>query len=346
MDKQSRDGGFSDPSFVTVGDPYVQVRDKGRGIGGDLKPFLTCPPKKGQIAATFGAGYRKFEGLTGNYMEQYKLEAKRRLENTKKFVKPNGFVYSSPAKEQDCSFTWECSHSTGAGDYFGAFDKYERDEEDIKKAKEENELKKPSNVKGKEFEKKNILTNPGKRGTFGYAGTLIGGNMEALAAEFDSQRLQARKDEQKHKELMGDRKPFKSTTAGVDYFDSHEHVAASKGLGWDENCVVKPVDETEMMVPRVRVAAKASTFKPWKPNNPPKGGEEGTFEKFPERLPEPYDEAIVNRAMLPNRRNPVKIAMKDLPESMKERKAFKPGNFPKTKLTKGTCLLGISKHHL
>jgi hypothetical protein len=70
------------------------------------------------------------------------------------------------------------------------------------------------------------------------------------------------------------------------------------------------------------------------------------FEKFPERQPDPYDEAIVNRAMLPIRRNPVKVAMKDLPTSLRERKAFKPSSGPKSKLTKGTCLLGISKHHL
>lgn len=70
------------------------------------------------------------------------------------------------------------------------------------------------------------------------------------------------------------------------------------------------------------------------------------FEKFPERLPDPYDEKVVNRAMLPLRRNPVKVAMADLPESLKERKSFKPSSGPKTKLTRGTCLMGISKHHL
>jgi hypothetical protein len=61
--KPSRDGGFSDPSFVTVGDPYVQIKERDRGIGGGQKPFLTCPPKMGQVASTFGPGFRKFEGL-------------------------------------------------------------------------------------------------------------------------------------------------------------------------------------------------------------------------------------------------------------------------------------------
>lgn len=70
------------------------------------------------------------------------------------------------------------------------------------------------------------------------------------------------------------------------------------------------------------------------------------FEKFPEQLPDPYDEKVVTRAMLPLRRNPVKVATKDLPDSLKDRKAFRPTNHPKTKLTRGTCLMGITKHHV
>lgn len=43
--------------------------------------------------------------------------------------------------------------STGAGDYFGAFDKYERSEDDIKKAQEENaKTKTKTNPKDKAFE--------------------------------------------------------------------------------------------------------------------------------------------------------------------------------------------------
>ncbi|GLE01443.1 hypothetical protein PINS_up010273 [Pythium insidiosum] len=331
--KPSRDGGFSDLSFVTVGDPYVQHKEKPRGLGGDRKPFLTCPPKKGQTAATLGPGSRKFEGLQGEYLEQYKLESKRRLENTKLNVKPNGFVFSSPTKAH-----------TGAGDYFGAFGKFERDEEDLKRAQEERANAPKPNPKERAFEKRNVLTNPAKRGTFGYAGTLIGGNLPAMPAEFDSQRLQAKKEDEHHKKMMGERKPFKSTTTGVDFFDEQEHVAAPKVLTWDETCIVKPQDPIELMNPKERAVARAPTFKAWKPNNPIKSGEQGVFEKFPERTTDPYDEKVVNRAMLPLRRNPVAVAMKDLPASLKERKAFKPSNTPKTKLTRGTCLMGINKH--
>lgn len=97
---KSCDGGFSDPSYLGVGDPFVQAKEKARGVGGDHKPFSTCPPKKGQTGATFGPSARKFEAMAGEYAEQYKLQAKRRLENTAGFIKPNGFAYASPAQEQ------------------------------------------------------------------------------------------------------------------------------------------------------------------------------------------------------------------------------------------------------
>ena len=99
-DKVSRDGGFSDPSFVSVGDPFKPPKDKPRGVDGQHKQFLTCPAKKGQTGATFGPGSRHFEPLGGTFTEQYKIVTQRRLENTKGFRKPNGFTFSSPTKQQ------------------------------------------------------------------------------------------------------------------------------------------------------------------------------------------------------------------------------------------------------
>lgn len=96
-----------------------------------------------------------------------------------------------------------------------------------------------------------------------------------MPAEFDSERQDARKDMVKHRQIMGDKKAFKSTTTGVAFFDEHEHVAASKVLGWDETCIVKAPGALELMNPKERAVAKATTFKPWKPNNPIKEGGEG-----------------------------------------------------------------------
>jgi hypothetical protein len=52
-------------------------------------------------------------------------------------------------------------------------------------------------------------------------------------------------------------------------------VAASKVLGWNDECVAKAPNQLELMNPKERAAAKASNFKPWKPSNPQRDGEQG-----------------------------------------------------------------------
>ncbi|CAK4130750.1 unnamed protein product [Aphanomyces euteiches] len=295
------DGSFGEPSYISIGDPYKNpTEDKVHHIPGS-KQFLTTGPKEGQTGSNWGPGPRKFVGLSGSYQEAYKLESQYRLENTKKNVKPNGFVFSSHTKKKQ----------VGDGN------------------------------------RRNVLTSPVKKGTLGYTGTLIGGkSIPAMAAEFDSVRNAARKDMQYHKEKLGERKAFKSMSHELDYFDTNDHVAASRVYEWDDDCVKKPPEREELMNPKERAMAHAATYKSWKPTHAGKDGEPGTFEKFPERMPDPYDERVVTRAMLPNRRNPVEVATADLPESIRERKAFKPSSFPKKKFTKSTCLLGINKHKL
>ncbi|KAF0683542.1 Aste57867_24399 [Aphanomyces stellatus] len=324
------DGSFGEPSYITVGDPYKSAREaKVHHIAG-AKQFLTTGPKEGQTGSNWGPGPRKFVGLSGQYQEAYKHESQYRLENTKKNVKPNGFIYSSHTKK-----------STGKGDYFGTF----HQPEDEPPAPPPPEAR--INPKERQFERRNILTSPVKKGTLGYTGTLIGGKgIPAMPAEFDSVRNSMRKDMQYHKEKLGERKAFKGMAHSLDYFDTNDHVAASRVYEWDEECQKKPPEREELMNPKERAVAHAASYKSWKPTHGGKEGEAGVFVKFPERMPDPYDERVVNRAMLPNRRNPVEIATADLPESIRERKAFKPSSFPKKKFTKGTCLLGINKHKL
>jgi hypothetical protein len=120
-----------------------------------------------------------------------------------------------------------------------------------------------------------VLTNPGKRGTFGYTGTLIGGQLQAVAADFESDRVAAKQDLADHRQKMGDRKAFKSTAHGVDFFDTQEHVAASRVHSWDDTCRIQPPDPVELMNPKERATARAATYKAWKPNNPVKSGEQG-----------------------------------------------------------------------
>ncbi|KDO33201.1 hypothetical protein SPRG_02013 [Saprolegnia parasitica CBS 223.65] len=327
----TRDGNFDEPAFVTIGDPYKDPAEPKVHFISGRKQFLTTGPKPGQTGSNWGPGPRKFIGLDGQYQERYKEENKARLENTKKHLKPSGFTYSSHSKK-----------SCGPGDYFGSF----HDPKNQESVEPPPPLPRP-NPKERSFERRNVLTAPTKKGTLGYTGTLIGAKViPAMPAEFESVRQAEREAMKRHKEKLGDRKAFKSISHPVDFFDTNDHVAASRVFEWDDDCKKRPPEKEELMNPKERAVAHAPTYKSWRPSHAGKDGEAGVFDKFPERLPDPYDERVVNRAMLPNRRNPVAIATQGLSDSIRERKSFKPTSGPKKKFTTGTVLLGIHKHKL
>lgn len=327
------DGCFSQPSYNTVGDPYDEKRGEGKNKSNDdalkgKRQFLTSSSKSGQTGADWGTGPRQFVGLTGNYQEKYKEECKYRLKNTKKYLNPLGFTYSNPS-----------SKSCSLGDFNGTFSKGYQYMNDGK-YKAGGDAKK---FEMSQMEKRNIITSPCKKGTYGYNGTLIGG-IEIPAFKNDDEPKAKKKN---NDESGGDEQPaFKSMASRLDYFDSHNHCAASKVYGWDDECKQRQPSPEDSMTPKERVEKNMTGLKEWKPSHAGHSGKSATFDLFPDQMPDPYDERIVNHAMLPNRRNPVKTATKDLPESIRERVAFRPSNGTKSKLTKGTCLIGITKHHI
>ncbi|OQS05098.1 hypothetical protein THRCLA_02718 [Thraustotheca clavata] len=329
----TRDGNFDEPGFVTIGDQYKDPAEPKVHFIAGRKQFLTNGPKPGQTGSNWGPGPRKFVGMSGQYQERYKEEAKIRLENTKKYLKPSGFTYSSHTKK-----------STGPGDYNGSF----HDPKNQESVEPPAPLPRSNpNPKERQFERRNVLTSPSKKGTLGYTGTLIGGKgITAMPAEFDSVRQADREAMKRHKDKMGEKKAFKLMSHPVDFFDTNDHVAASRVFECGEDCKKRPPEKEESMNPKERAQAHAATYKSWKPSHAGKEGEAGVFEKFPERTADPYDERVVSRAMLPNRRNPVEVATQGLPESIRERKSFKPSNCPKKKFTPSTVLLGINKHKL
>ena len=126
------------------------------------------------------------------------------------------------------------------------------------------------------LQKRNIFTVPSKRGTFGYAGTLIGGvNQEAWPADYGSEYLHAKKQIERHQMLIKDKKAFKSASAGVDYFDAQERAPASKVYSWDDQCLIKAPDASELLNPKDRAIARANQFRPWRPTDNPKQGKVG-----------------------------------------------------------------------
>lgn len=322
------DGCFSSPSYNSIGDPFIDCKENTVHKIKGKSQFGTSTTKGGQTGSNWGPGPREFIGMAGSYQEKYKEESQYRLANTKQNLISKGFTYSSPAKK-----------SCGKGDLYGTISggyEYIGTEERVPEGFVKQKFEGP-------FIKRNIITSPSKRGTYGYAGTLMGGKEIPAFEATTNPKVKA---ESLIPEKLRERAAFKSVASQLVYFDSHEHVAASKVYGRDDSCQVRPENPSEKLNPKERVEQRAleEGSKSWKPPHIGGSSKYDTIHPFPEQHPEPYDERMVNQAMLPNRRNPVKLAMRDLPASLQERRAFRPTNGPKSKLTKGTSLVGINKH--
>lgn len=213
--------------------------------------------------------------------------------------------------------------------------------------------------------KKNILTTPAKRGGFGYVGTTLSTGLKAREAGFGNEyeykgdlynqgKINRKKELDAHREALGEKKAFKSMCHATSYFSSAgEHVAGSSILGWDDQCKMRPAPPEESMTPKERVETSADGvlkegYKAFVPSSYTKSGENSTFEKFPEYKHNPYSEKILRRTMMPERHHPVKetMAKHGLSEALLERKPFRPNSFQKSKLTRGTVLMGINKHNI
>jgi len=74
---------------------------------------------------------------------------------------------------------------------------------------------------------------------------------------------------------MGERKAFKPAARELDFFDTNDHVAASKVFEWDDDCKTRPPDKESTLNPKERAQARAPAYKGWKPNHAGKEGEAG-----------------------------------------------------------------------
>lgn len=168
--------------------------------------------------------------------------------------------------------------------------------------------------------RRNILTSPGKCGGPGISGTLIGGkNIEYISSDYDAYEKALKKDRVLHRERMGDRRPFTSTTRRREFFDYG--VFADPGAANR-----KPKEHTHKREP--------CDFKVFRPSSPPKSGYNGTLSPFPESMPEQFDDRERRLALLPMRRHPFKEAFKAIPDNLRERKPFRPTTGPRSSVVK------------
>ena len=140
----------------------------------------------------------------------------------------------------------------------------------------------------------------------------------------------------KHREIMGERRPFTSTTRTMDFFDSHDHCSASKIYSNEGFDFPAPKEKPR----RPKTTEGEEEMRVFRPSSPAKVGYNGTLNAFPEALAEPFDDRARRRAQLPQRRQPIAEGFKGLSDAIRERKPFRPTSGPRSGVTRPMCIVG------
>jgi len=342
-------------NFCNVGAPYIdpEVRSKVHESAGK-RQFLTCPPKKGQTADNWGPGPRPFLRMTDGdtYAAPGEKEGKHRVKQVARFLHPAGFKYTHPMKKSSTPGDYEGTYFTGpCAGMMANLPEGLYAARGTKTAITELQAK------------RNIQTNPLVEGGFGYHNTTIGecpAYVEGgLNDPYDWNFTVRTKERLEHYDRIGDRKPFKGMAHPVDFLDGFEHTSASKILSWDDGCKMRPHPPEYNMTPKERVERQAELrkdgvlidgFKPFVPSSYVKclSSNTGTFDPFPAWSSDPYDDIALQRSMMADRNAPVKKmnAKYGLSEALCERKAWRPNQFRKSKMTPSTACMGINKHKI
>jgi len=185
-----------------------------------------------------------------------------------------------------------------------------------------------------------------KKGGYGYNSTTIAKPASYKPSPYDAETALARTNRKKDRELRGDRVAFKSTAHPLECFDGSKSNQVSGIYSKDGSCLAAPEDPLSLMSPKERIETTRVERKPFVQSSPAKSGGQATFEKFPKYQSDAYDEKAVAKGVLPDRHLPRKTADSNQPESIRERKPFRPSNPSKQRLTVPTALMGITKHHV
>lgn len=318
------DGSIGKPVFNAIRTPYVEMRaNSGRfGEAKGKRQFQTSPAKKGQTVNPVGSGEFQYRSLYANtkFRETSKMHVKSRLKARSKFMTPNGFRYSSPMKK-----------SATPGDTFGSFST-PNGEADPNARPESRQRTKVSN-----FETRNICTSPSKKGSYGTAGTLLGPMDNYLGGEYDVVKIGRKGELAEDKAKVGDRSAFVSTARRTSVFDADIYK--------DDMAPPPP----SAMTRKEEVDEKLSTMKIFRPSSPTTASivmnHSGSLNAFPAHVPDPLDDRRTSRAVTPSRRQPVEVATRRLPESLRSRKPFVPSTIGKKPLTPSVATMNLAASH-
>jgi len=330
-------GTFSNPTYISVGDPYVDPRPSKLKQSKGVRQFQTGPSGVALGKKT------KFERLFAGekYVDFYQMKlAEKRAARAKQLAAPRQFTATV------------ATHKFVSGSYNGCFGKMDKWMGDQEKAKAEDAPQDPDAQTETEKEKEKmhrrpIYTSPSKKGGFGVPGTLIGGHYQwKPKPNLPDFRKKSRLS---HQAAVGERPPFNaSSRPEKTTFDEYsERIAASRIYSRDAACLQVPKASDEGMTRKQAVESnrqaadkhKASE-KAFMPTNPAKHGQIGsTFQPFPEYMEGEYVNDKQKRANLaPARLHSRAARQAQFNDSFADRKPFTPPSWPKSGPTQSVAI--------
>ncbi|CAH8481142.1 unnamed protein product [Schistosoma turkestanicum] len=245
-------GYFREMSYVTIGDPYIDLGKfifKGDSCKGRQLYGISAKSRCGLNDGYFGPYNRVFIGES--YTDMKKIKHEERLKEKLKEV-TKVFLPSSGSKQMN-----------GSGSYWGSFSKpipYFRNQF--------TKSTKPSNGK-------NFYTSPSKKGAGSCYPNVTIGKLPAFVSEPYLDRIDKTNDMKDYKNAIIGRRSF-IQCGNIDYFGPDPYKQPY-------SIIKKPLKPIKTQTKRITIP-----FLPSNPGKEPGGYKAGTFNPFPNYISEPY----------------------------------------------------------
>jgi len=251
-----RVGLFSEMTYITIGDKYKNAHSGGFNEAAGKGKQMLPGGSKDRSAKQDGYFSEKFTRVMDGeaYSDPVKRRRQHRMAESKKNIS-KAFLPTNSDKTMN-----------GLGTFFGTLGG---------NVKAFSPVAKGGSAKSTHL--KNVLTNPGKRGTgYGYVSVTLGKYPagENMADPYDNDKQIARKEVTQHKSAMK-AGAFRLNMHPTDYFDGNPY-KSDKALP----PLRKGSDVHGKMI--------GPPFKPSSPGKNPAGMHAGTFEPYPQRSKDPY----------------------------------------------------------
>eukprot|EP00656_Telonema_subtile_P047707 TRINITY_DN5507_c0_g1_i2.p1 TRINITY_DN5507_c0_g1~~TRINITY_DN5507_c0_g1_i2.p1 ORF type:complete len:259 (-),score=67.37 TRINITY_DN5507_c0_g1_i2:79-855(-) len=224
-------GIFSEPSYLSLGDPYDPPKEShGRHRGLNM---MTSSVKRGNVPkyVLFDKAYKRVsEG--DPYQPPGGGERRARKDGWNRCLTSNGFTFSSPTKRR-----------TGLGDITGNFSKFPSWE-----ARDGASKKTKDDIPA--MPRSNIMSSPTKKGGYGIPGTTLskGSEYRYMADPYG----RAREMEQAEKKMIADKtaamtggKPFQTMSHARDCFDKTVFTDPENLRGGYKGCLLYTSDAAD-----------------------------------------------------------------------------------------------------